>query len=254
MTYSNTDYHRAAAHYPLNNFDVYSGQTPVARVVDGIYNTLQELQYLIIEFVAWEPGKQLLLPLNLVQIEGETRRLYVPSLNREQVLSTPAYDWNPAVPSTVQMRSLEQSAPLETSAPLEPGGVTSAPIPPMTAAYGTFPGSPVTPTAPAIVPTNIPSQIPPTRPPAEVAQEEVIPLQEERLIVERARQKVGEVVVRKEIETEIIQVPVQREKLIVEQVGAEPRQLAEIDLTDADSINYPQRREIQLPPVPQTDR
>jgi stress response protein YsnF len=40
------------------------------------------------------------------------------------------------------------------------------------------------------------------------------------------------VVVRKEIETEIIEVPIQREKLIIEQVGDEPRTLAEIDLDD----------------------
>ncbi len=55
-------------------------------------------------------------------------------------------------------------------------------------------------------------------------------LLEERLVVDSVRQKVGEVVVRKVIETEMIQVPVRREKLIVEQVGAEYKQLAEIDL------------------------
>ncbi|WP_407640441.1 DUF2382 domain-containing protein [Aliterella atlantica] len=57
-----------------------------------------------------------------------------------------------------------------------------------------------------------------------------IPLLEERLIVDRNKEKVGEVVVRKEIETEIVEVPIRREKLIVEQVGAETKQLASIDL------------------------
>ncbi|BCL34100.1 YsnF/AvaK domain-containing protein [Nostoc sp. MS1] len=55
-------------------------------------------------------------------------------------------------------------------------------------------------------------------------------LLEERLVVDTIRQKVGEVIVRKVIETEMVQVPVRREKLIVEQVGSEYRQLAEIDL------------------------
>jgi hypothetical protein len=55
-------------------------------------------------------------------------------------------------------------------------------------------------------------------------------LLEERLVVDNIRQKIGEVVVRKVIETEMLQVPVRREKLIVEQVGPEHRQLAEIDL------------------------
>jgi uncharacterized protein (TIGR02271 family) len=62
-------------------------------------------------------------------------------------------------------------------------------------------------------------------------EEKIIPLLEERLFVDHNKQKVGEVIVRKEIETEMIQVPVRREKLIVEQVSPEHQQLAEIDLS-----------------------
>ncbi|MBE9130068.1 DUF2382 domain-containing protein [Coleofasciculus sp. LEGE 07092] len=61
-------------------------------------------------------------------------------------------------------------------------------------------------------------------------EEEIIRLLEERLVVSRSKQKVGEVVVRKEIDTRIVEVPVRREKLIIEQVGTETKQLAEIDL------------------------
>lgn len=64
----------------------------------------------------------------------------------------------------------------------------------------------------------------------EVVQEEAFRLLEERLRVDYSKRKVGEVVVRKEIETHIIEVPVRREKLIVEQVGSETKRLAEIDL------------------------
>lgn len=64
----------------------------------------------------------------------------------------------------------------------------------------------------------------------EILQEEVIRLLEERLVIDRKRRKVGDVVVRKEIETRIVEVPVQREKLIVEQVSPEYKQLAVIDL------------------------
>ncbi|MEJ1937452.1 DUF2382 domain-containing protein, partial [Nostoc sp. NIES-2111] len=54
------------------------------------------------------------------------------------------------------------------------------------------------------------------------------------LVVDNIRQKIGEVVVRKVIETEMVQVPVRREKLIVEQVSPEHRQLAEIDLSQGE--------------------
>lgn len=57
-----------------------------------------------------------------------------------------------------------------------------------------------------------------------------IPLREERLVVNRGKRKVGEVVVRKEIETRMIEVPVRREKLIVEQVSPEYKKLTEIIL------------------------
>jgi hypothetical protein len=48
--------------------------------------------------------------------------------------------------------------------------------------------------------------------------------------VGRTRRKVGEIIVRKQIETRLVEVPVRREKLIVEQVGGSDKPLAEIDL------------------------
>ncbi|MDZ8227398.1 YsnF/AvaK domain-containing protein [Nostoc sp. ChiVER01] len=64
----------------------------------------------------------------------------------------------------------------------------------------------------------------------EATEEQIIRLLEERLVVESSKRKIGEVIVRKEIETRMIQVPVRREKLIVEQISPEHKQLAEIDL------------------------
>ena len=61
-----------------------------------------------------------------------------------------------------------------------------------------------------------------------------IRLLEERLVVERSKQKVGEVIVRKEIETRMVEVPVRREKLIVEQISPQHKQLAEIDLGEGE--------------------
>lgn len=68
----------------------------------------------------------------------------------------------------------------------------------------------------------------------EVDEENIVRLIEERLIADSSKHKIGEVIVRKEIETRMVQVPVRREKLIVEQVGSEHKQLAEIDLSQGD--------------------
>ena len=57
-------------------------------------------------------------------------------------------------------------------------------------------------------------------------------LLEERLRIELTQRKIGELVIRKEIETELVtvQIPVRREKLIVEQVSPAYKLLAAIDL------------------------
>jgi len=60
--------------------------------------------------------------------------------------------------------------------------------------------------------------------------EQVVRTLEEKLILNRGKRKAGEVIVRKEVETRMVEVPVRYEKLIVEQIGAETRQLASIDL------------------------
>lgn len=60
--------------------------------------------------------------------------------------------------------------------------------------------------------------------------EAVIQLLEERLVVSAQKRKVGEVTVRKVVETRIVEVPVRREKLIVEQISPERKPLVEVDL------------------------
>ncbi|WP_392535531.1 DUF2382 domain-containing protein [Nostoc sp. C117] len=68
----------------------------------------------------------------------------------------------------------------------------------------------------------------------DVSEEKIIRLLEERLVIENSKRKIGEVIVRKEIETRMVQVPVRYEKLIVEQVSPEYKQLAEIDLSQGE--------------------
>ncbi|MGV2826927.1 YsnF/AvaK domain-containing protein [Myxosarcina sp. GI1(2024)] len=65
---------------------------------------------------------------------------------------------------------------------------------------------------------------------------ETIPLLEEKLTVKRYRRKVGEIVVRKEIETRMVRVPLRSEKLVVERVGANPEVLTEVDLGTEQAI------------------
>ena len=65
-------------------------------------------------------------------------------------------------------------------------------------------------------------------------EEHQIKLLEEKLVVKRIKQKVGEVIVRKQIETKTIHLPIRREKLIIEKAGLTNEHLAEIDLGEGE--------------------
>ncbi|MBI4781021.1 MAG: DUF2382 domain-containing protein [Oscillatoriophycideae cyanobacterium NC_groundwater_1537_Pr4_S-0.65um_50_18] len=146
-------------------------------------------------------------------------------------------------PEDHQPGTVEFSAPLETSVPLE------APRPVHIPAATHIPAS-TTPSAPP-KPDRVQSDreqfqrantpVPPAVSPiasTSVVSEETIRLLEERLVVNRIRRKVGEVIVRKEIETRMIEVPIRREKLIVEQVSPSHQQLAVIDLGQSQETEF----------------
>lgn len=87
-----------------------------------------------------------------------------------------------------------------------------------------------------------------------------IPLLEEKLKVARRQQKIGEVIVRKQVETRMIQVPIRREKLIVERIGNNPERLTEVvigegkingfkyeELNDNDSLHITKSHFLNVP-------
>ncbi|MGH2412674.1 MAG: DUF2382 domain-containing protein [Microcystaceae cyanobacterium] len=130
-----------------------------------------------------------------------------------------------------QPGSVEFSEPLESSVPLEAPRVRYIPVPNPPASVPVIDErspSISQPVSQPITPATLANQ------PHEV----VIPLLDERLVIDRRRRKVGEVVVRKEIETHIVEVPIRREKLIVEQVSPEYQQIAVVQLGQAQVTEF----------------
>jgi stress response protein YsnF len=117
---------------------------------------------------------------------------------------------------------LESALPLESAVPLEQPVVRTAYAPPVEPLVDHLP--------PKATSEVYEKEVMPEVSPSQVLAEEVIPLLAERVVVDRQKRKSGEIVVRKVIETEIIEVEVRREKLIVEQVSPEYKELAVIDL------------------------
>lgn len=65
-----------------------------------------------------------------------------------------------------------------------------------------------------------------------------ISLLEEKLQISRQRKKIGEVVIRKKVETRMVRVPIRREKLIVERIGENPELLTEVVIGESKVSGY----------------
>lgn len=244
------DYRRIFGNSYIRQFDVYVNQAEranqaekIGQVMDVRTDEAGRLQYLVVSLVA-PISKLVLLPLHQTQVEQQSQRVYLRGLSKEQVINLPAY--NPtqsdqqarrSVASRAAAPTLETAVPLENAAPLETrsNGYSTPVASPSTVApeydllgerYGDRSNQSINQPSNSASHLPLPTEAGPT-----------VRLYEERLVVDRGkRQKAGEVIVRKEIGTRMIEVPVRYEKLIVEQISPAYEQLAVVDLKADDSV------------------
>ena len=173
----------------------------IGEVKDLIVDTNRHLGFVITKTVEQEKNRCFELRSNLVQkIDSQSHRILT-NIDGSQIEELPEYIEIDNTISDMQENSINQEE--------NTGNITSS------AALATDNNSQI----PSVTTENI-----------QTVEEEIIRLLGERLVVDRSKRKIGEVIVRKEIETRMIQVPVRHERLIVEQVSPERKQLAEIDL------------------------
>jgi stress response protein YsnF len=219
--FDNTDY--LADDRSIHNFDVYNGKNErVGQVVAASVNGVEDSPYLIIEIGSWLASRQVLLLLRSYRINLKAQRIDIDGWSKEEINQLPTY------PREAQVEDAFTS--LETSASLESGAALEAPI-----AREVYLDPDLLETSPSLQKLPMSAsltneEITPFGTSAEILDEKIIPLLEERLIIDRHKRKSGEIVIRKVIETEVIEVLVRREKLIVEQVSPEYKELAVIDL------------------------
>ncbi len=206
----------------IHDFDVYNGQNErVGKVVKAGIDGLEPSSYLIIKAGSWLASRQVLISLCDYQVNPKARRIDIKGWTKEEINQLPTYP--------IQVQIEDAYAVLDTSTLLESEAVLEAPIvramhlstAPIEVAH--LQEVPV----PASTTNEAATQFETS---TKILDEEIIPLLAERVIVDRHKHKSGEVVIRKVIETEIIEVLVRREKLIVEQVSPEYKELAVIDL------------------------
>lgn len=220
--------HHSASVENIHDFDVYNGKNEkVGKVVKAGTSGLEHSPHLIIKVGDWLANRQVLLPLRNYQVNLKAHRIDIDGWSKEEINRLPTYP--------IQEQIENAYTALETSTALESGAALEAPAireiyhsaAPVEAAY--ISQSPALASAESETADRFE---PPAKilPPDKILDEKIIPLLAERVIVDRHKRKSGEVVIRKVIETEVIEVVVRREKLIVEQVSPEYKELAVIDL------------------------
>ncbi len=117
-------------------------------------------------------------------------------------------------------------------AAVPPSVATTGAVAPLAASERTDRPAP-TPSVGAEVATMTDRASRPTAPTSDRLHVERVQLLSERAVVERHQHKVGEIIVRKAVETRFVRVPIRREIAIVEQIDPEFKQLAVIDLGQA---------------------
>jgi stress response protein YsnF len=205
----------------VQDFEVFdASKHKLGKVVAIERSSVDQSPSMVIKIGSWLSSREVLVPLRHYQVDINQRHIYLNSVTKESVEQLHSY----SSPSLVRPldAAVESSLPLESMALLEEPVVRSVP----------------TYLAPSAVDEqrfNV-ERLPEVQEAVKelsgqnISAEEIIPLLSERVIVDRQKRKSGEVVVRKVIETEIVEVVVRREKLIVEQVSPSYKELAVIDL------------------------
>ncbi|HEY9700170.1 MAG TPA: DUF2382 domain-containing protein [Trichocoleus sp.] len=236
------DYREHFGDHDVLGYDLYSGNDKVGSIDNLLVDDDGRFRYLIINTGAWIFGKKVLLPIGRARINYTDHRVYVDGLSREQVENLPEYDGSAPVDfdyeeqvrgvyrggtSDVGMgtgyagTSATNTTPIETNTPLDtPVGLTDADMTRRNVDREVTPVGrrDVVDTPMSYSRDNYRYENDRHLFDMNDQDHQNLRLYEERLIANKQRQKTGEVIVGKHVETETahVSVPVERERVIIE--------------------------------------
>jgi uncharacterized protein (TIGR02271 family) len=200
----------------VKGLDLYAGNDKVGSVDDVLVDDEGQFRYLVINTGGWIMGKKVLLPIGRARINNAEKRVYADNLSKTQAEALPEFtdDMMVDYDHEEQVRSVYRGG---TPAAQGVGYAGAASAPPTA---NTLPTIGVEqgyagydrdsyayakePDLYAIDEQNHPS----------------LKLYEERLVAGKTRQKTGETVISKHVETETAQasVPIEKERVVIERV------------------------------------
>jgi uncharacterized protein (TIGR02271 family) len=217
------DYRNHFDEHDIKGLDLYSNSEKIGSVDDILVDDEGQFRYLIINTGIWILGKKVLFPIGQAHIDYSDRRVYANSLTKDQVEALPEFtdDMTADYDHEEQVRGIyraslpnrQQDAPASygvgyAGAESAPPTLNTAPILDLEAGYAGYDRDTYTyeaePDLYALNEQNHPS----------------LKLYEERLVSSKSRQKTGEAVISKRVETETAtaSVPIDKERIVVERV------------------------------------
>ncbi len=210
------DYKEHFGDRDVKGLDLYAGNDKIGSVDDVLVDDEGQFRYLIINTGGWIMGKKVLMPIGRARIDNAAKRVYADSLTKAQVEALPEFNDD----MTVDYEHEEQVRGVYRAATPTAQGVGYAGSATAPATTNTLPTIGVEqgyagydrdsyayakePDLYAIDDNNHPN----------------LKLYEERLVAGKTRQKTGEAVISKHIETEIAKasVPIEKERVVIERV------------------------------------
>jgi uncharacterized protein (TIGR02271 family) len=217
------DYRNHFDDHDIKGLDLYSNNEKIGSVDDVLVDDDGQFRYLIINTGIWILGKKVLLPIGQARIDYNDRRVYANNLTKMQVEALPEftddmtvdYDHEEQVRGVYRssLPNIHQDAPASygvgySGAESAPPTTNTAPILDLDAGYAGYDRDTYTyerePDLYALNEESHPS----------------LKLYEERLVSSKTRQKTGEAVISKRVETETAtaSVPIEKERVVVERV------------------------------------
>jgi uncharacterized protein (TIGR02271 family) len=207
----------------IKGLDLYSNNEKIGSIDDVLVDDNGQFRYLIINTGIWILGKKVLLPIGQARIEYNDRRVYANNLTKAQVEALPEftddmtvdYDHEEQVRGVYRssLPNMQQDAPASygvgyAGAESAPATDNTAPILNLEAGYAGYDRDTYSydrePDLYAVNEDSHPN----------------LKLYEERLVSSKSRQKTGEAVISKRIETETAtaSVPIERERVVIERM------------------------------------
>jgi uncharacterized protein (TIGR02271 family) len=192
------DYRNHFDNQDVVGFDLYSGDEKVGSVDDLLVDDEGRFRYFLINTGAWIFGKKVLLPIGQARIDHNVKRIFVDGLSRSQVEALPEFTRESAVDYEHEEQVRGSYRPLAAQRGMD-RDVSSKTYDRDNYSYDRDP---------ALYGMND-------------RDHQNLRLYEERLIANKQRQKTGEVIVGKRVETEQarVQVPIEKERVVIERTS-----------------------------------